>query len=147
MTRLTFTPTRYQHSAGLAVYYDNMNYAYLEKTWSEDLGGPVLMVRRLENGVRTDCPEEGVAAPTGAVWLKVEIAGRRTAFSWSADGVTYQPIGPEIDTSTFSDEYCKYGEFTGAFLGVACEDGILHSAPASFAFFDYKANLDAPVNP
>lgn len=147
VTKLTFTPTRYQHSAGLAVYYDNMNYAYLEKTWSEDLGGPVLMVRRLENGVRTDCPEEGVAAPTGAVWLKVEIAGRRTAFSWSADGVTYQPIGPEIDTSTVSDEYCKYGEFTGAFLGVACEDGILHSAPASFAFFDYKADLDAPVNP
>ena len=143
-TRLDFAPTRYQHTAGLVLYYDNMDYAYLEKTWDEGLGAPVLLVRHLENGVRTD--SRPVPAPPGPVWLRLTIQGRRTAFAWSADGAEYQAVGPVLDTSTFSDEYCKYGEFTGAFVGMACEDGVLHRLCAQFACFDYQADEEAGVN-
>lgn len=133
-TKMNFQPENYHQSAGLAIYYDNMNYAYLEKTFSQTLG-PVLRVRRLENGVRTDYSEAGISAPNGAVWLLLEVQDRITKFFWSEDGVSYQPIGPEIDTSTFSDEYCKFGEFTGTFVGLACEDSLFHSKTSTFAFF------------
>lgn len=132
-TALDFAPESYHHAAGLVLYYDNMNYVFLEK-YVEDAGCPAMLrVRRLDNGVRTE--SAGIPAPGGRVFLRLEIRGRDTQFYWSGDGRTYLPIGPVWDTSEFSDEYCKYGEFTGAFVGMACEDSLLHRATAAFSFF------------
>jgi xylan 1,4-beta-xylosidase len=39
-TRLVFSPQVYQHSAGLVLYYDNMNYLYLLQTWDASIGDP-----------------------------------------------------------------------------------------------------------
>ena len=61
--------------------------------------------------------------------------GRSAVFSWSGDGLVYAPIGPVLDTSTFSDEYCTYGEFTGTMVGLACEDSLLHERKAAFDCF------------
>lgn len=133
--KMEFSPQSYRHSAGLVLYYDNMNYIYLEKSWREETG-PVLRIRRLENGDRRDIPVAGVPVPEGPVWLRVSIHGRRTQFSWSADGERYTDIGPVFDTSTLSDEYCKYGEFTGTFVGLACEDSLFRTKAADFDFFD-----------
>ena len=36
--------------------------------------------------------------------------------------MAFQKIGPEFDATRFSDEYCQYGEFTGAMVGVICAD-------------------------
>ena len=37
-TKLDFTPLSYQHTAGLILYYDNMNFIYLYKYFSDTLG-------------------------------------------------------------------------------------------------------------
>lgn len=137
-TKLDFQPENYRHSAGLTVFYDNMNYAYLEKSWREETG-EVLRIRRLENGERTDLPVKGIPAPEGPVWMRVTIHGRKTQFSWSVDGTRFEKIGPAFDTTTFSDEYCKFGEFTGTFVGMACEDTLYHAKAAYFDFFSYRA--------
>lgn len=137
-TCLEFSPETFRHSAGLVVYYDNMNYAYLEKSWREERG-EVLRLRRLENGERTDLPVEGIPVPAGPLWLRVTIYGRVTRFSWSSDGAQFQKLGPDFDTSTFSDEYCKFGEFTGTFVGMACEDTLYHARTADFACFSCKS--------
>ena len=34
----------------------------------------------------------------------------------------YEKIGIPFDTTKFSDEYCKYGEFTGTMVGITCAD-------------------------
>ena len=39
------------------------------------------------------------------------------------------------DTTTFSDEYCKFGEFTGTMVGIAVTDAALHEKTADFDFF------------
>ena len=104
-TKLDFHPQTHRHSAGLVLYYDNMNYIYLEKSWRNG-AGEVIRVRRLENGERSDLPVEGISVPNGPLWLRVRLHGRRTQFAWSADGETYADIGPEFDLSTLSDEYC-----------------------------------------
>lgn len=137
-TCLEFSPETFRHSAGLVVYYDNMNYAYLEKSWREERG-EVLRLRRLENGERTDLPVEGIPVPAGPLWLRVTIYGRVTRFSWSSDGAQFQKLGPDFDTSTFSDEYCKFGEFTGTFVGMACEDTLYHARTADFSCFSCKS--------
>ena len=43
-------------------------------------------------------------------------------------------------TTRFSDEYCKYGEFTGTMVGITCADRVLHKKCADFDFFEYKAD-------
>lgn len=113
-----------------------MNYIYLEKSWRNG-AGEVIRVRRLENGERSDLPVEGISVPNGPLWLRVRLHGRRTQFAWSADGETYADIGPEFDLSTLSDEYCKYGEFTGTFVGMACEDLMYHEKAADFGEFRF----------
>lgn len=54
--------------------------------------------------------------------------------------------GPDFDTTTFSDEYCKYGEFTGTMVGIAVTDAALHEKTADFDFFDYEADETKPVD-
>ncbi len=115
-----------------------MNYAYLELYREEEDRPAMLRVRRLENGVRTE--SAGVEVPEQWLYLRLTVSGRKSRFSWSADGQEYRPAGPVLDTSEFSDEYCRYGEFTGAFVGLACEDSLLHRACAVFDFFRYEAH-------
>ena len=45
----------------------------------------------------------------------------------------------------FSDEYCKYGEFTGTMVGITCADRVKHKHYADFDFLEYVAKEDSPV--
>lgn len=139
-TKMDFTPEVYQHSAGLIIYYDNMNYANLRKYYSETLGASALSVIRLENGQKKEYVDSRVKAPDGEVWMRLFVKGRKTWFEWSEDGTEYQKIGPVFNTTTFSDEYCKYGEFTGTMVGITCADRLLHEKCADFDFFEYIAD-------
>lgn len=142
--QLEFTAELYQHSAGLALYYDNMNYLYLHKTWDEALGGPVLALIYLDNGTRYDDPQK-IPLGDGEISLRLTLNGRETQCSWSPDGQRFQNIGAAYDTSRFSDEHSQYGEFTGAFVGMACVDSMLHRQQAWFDSFSYRAVEDALI--
>lgn len=138
VTKMDFLPEIHQHSAGLILYYDNMNYAYLRKYYSQTLGGPAISVVRLDNGEKTDFNSARRAALDGPVWMKLRIKGRESQFSLSFDGETWEEIGPAFDTSEFSDEYSRYGEFTGCFVGLTCADRVQHKKCADFDFFSYR---------
>ena len=76
-TKMEFEPEVYQHSAGLILYYDNMNYVNLRKYYSETLGSPALSVVQLENGTKTEYNDWRVPAPGGAVWMRLYVEGRK----------------------------------------------------------------------
>ena len=146
-TKMEFHPQVHQHSAGLILYYDNMNYLNLRKYRSESLDSDALMVTQMENGVRTVYQDERIAVDTDRpVWMRLRIRGRQCRFSWSLDGEDYREIGPCFDTTKFSDEYCRYGEFTGTMVGITCADRVLHRHYADFDFFDYQADEGRPVD-
>lgn len=145
-TKMEFSPEIYQHSAGLVLYYDNMNFLFLRETYSEKIGQNVLSVLCLENGVRTETPPEDTPVPAGAVYLKAEIEGREVRFYWCTEQNDFKQIGGVYDMTHLSDEYCKYGEFTGTFVGLACEDRMLHEKTADFDYFSYDADETRGVN-
>jgi beta-xylosidase len=58
----------------------------------------------------------------------------------SYDGKEYEAIGIGLDTTIFSDEYSKYGEFTGSFVGLTCADRVKHQQYADFDFFEYNVD-------
>jgi xylan 1,4-beta-xylosidase len=138
-TKVDFHPEVHQHSAGLILYYDNMNYAYLRKYYSETLGGEALLVVHMENGARTDYLKERIKLGSDPIYMRLELQGRTFWFEWSMDGESWKKIGPDFDTTKFSDEYCKYGEFTGTMVGITCADRICHKKYADFDFFEYVA--------
>lgn len=145
-TKMEFHPEVHQHSAGLILYYDNMNYSYLRKYRSESLESDALLVVRMENGVRTEWLDDRVKVDEDSpVYMRLCITGRTFHFEWCCDGASWKKIGPELDTTKYSDEYCRYGEFTGAMVGLTCADRILHQKYADFDFFDYEADENAPV--
>ncbi len=138
-TKVDFTPFSYQHTAGLILYYDNMNFFYLYKYYSETLGHSAIAVMQLENGVKTEFSDTRTETVDGKdVYMKVVIDGKNTQFFWSYDEASYEPIGPVFDTSKLSDEYSEFGEFTGTFVGITCGDRMLHEHTADFDFFEYK---------
>lgn len=137
-TRMDFSPEICQHSAGLILYYDNMNYACLRKYYSETLSGPALSVTRLDNGEKTVYADARQPVADGPLWMKLRVAGRKSRFYWSADGARWEAIGPAFDTSEFSDEYSRFGEFTGCFVGLTCADRMFHRKCADFDCLIYR---------
>ena len=137
-TRMDFTPLCPQHSAGLILYYDNMNFFYLRKYYSETLGQSALSVLELCNGEKREHPEARTPVEDGRdLFLRVMLDGRDVRFSWTYEGEAYREIGPVLDLSHLSDEYSDYGEFTGTMIGLACGDRMLHERTADFDFFTY----------
>ena len=145
-TKMDFKPEVHQHSAGLIMYYDNMNYIYLRKYYSETLGQSALSVIHLENGEKTEFLNTRIPVDECPVYLRLKVEGRQSYFEWSYDGEVYNKIGKVFDTTKFSDEYCKYGEFTGTFVGLTCADRVLHKHYADFDFFNYEADETKDVN-
>ena len=144
-TKMEFIPVVHQHSAGLILYYDNMNYINLRKYYSETLGQSALSIIHLENGEKTEFLNTRIPVRDDPVYLRLTIEGRQSYFSWCYDGVNYQKIGRVFDTTRFSDEYCKYGEFTGTMVGLTCADRVKHSHYADFDFFEYCADEDSAI--
>ncbi len=145
-TKMEFKPEVHQHSAGLIMYYDNMNYIYLRKYYSETLGKSALSVIHLENGEKTEFLNSRIAVEDCPIYLRLKVEGRKSYFEWSYDGQLYNKIGKVFDTTKFSDEYCKYGEFTGTFVGLTCADRVKHKHYADFDFFEYKSDEAKDVN-
>ena len=145
-TKMEFKPEVHQHSAGLIMYYDNMNYINLRKYYSETLGQSALSIIHLENGEKTEFLNTRIPVDDVAIYLRLHIDGRKSYFEWSYDGKDYLAIGKVFDTTKFSDEYCKYGEFTGTFVGITCADRVKHQHYADFDFFEYIADETKDVN-
>lgn len=148
-TKLDFTPLSYQHTAGLILYYDNMNFLYLYKYFSESLNHSAISVLQLENGTKREYHDTNgtrtFVEDGRDIWMRLNISGRSTQFQWSLDGKDYTDIGPVFDISKLSDEYSEYGEFTGTFAGITCGDRMMHSHTADFDFFDYQADDQADI--
>ena len=141
---MDFSPEIYQHSAGLTLYYDNMNHLFcikpgmrppVQRSWPSFIWitASVTTTRR-KSALRRE----------KFIWRWRLTAGKIQC-SWSVNGEKYQNIGAVYDTSR-SDEYSGYGEFTGAFVGMACVDSMLHRKEALFdSLFSYRAVEDAMI--
>lgn len=141
-TKLEFHPKVHQHSAGLILYYDNMNYINLRKYYSETLGQGAISVIHLENGTKTEFLDARIAVKDEALVFQLTINGREAFFQWGYSEDSLNTIGQVFDVSKFSDEYSEYGEFTGTMVGITCADRIKHEEYADFDYFSYMASSD-----
>ena len=123
-----------------------MNYINLRKYYSETLGRSALSIILLENGEKTEFLNTRIPVDDVPIYLRLVIEGRKAQFFWSYDNQEYHPIGRCFATAHFSDEYCKFGEFTGTMVGLTCADRVKHCHYADFDFFEYLADENCAVD-
>jgi xylan 1,4-beta-xylosidase len=151
-TRLEFTPGNFQQCAGLVCYYNAQKYHYLYVSIDErgrrfvDImsceGDPSLKSSfpLCEGKTEMEDFDTRFQLPNdSAIWLKCEVDDQALEFSWSANGINWQKMPVTLNYSLISDEAGKGegGSFTGAFVGMACQDLSGQDCPADFDYFHY----------
>lgn len=122
--------------AGLVVFYDNQNYFYLRISHDEQIG-KCLGIITSDNGVYDEPLEKDVAINDGTkCFLRAVLDHNKLKFYYSLDGHSFTLIGQDFDATILSDEYCKQGWFTGAFVGLCCQDLSSQKIYADFDFFE-----------
>ncbi len=138
-TLLEFEPETFQQMAGLVCWYDTDNFYYLHISHDDDLGR-VLNILACDNGDFHYPLAAPVGIKNGPITLKVDAAYDQLWFSFSEDQKTWQEIGGVMDASILSDDYPEtrnQGKFTGAFVGMCCQDLSGRRKPAYFDRFEY----------
>lgn len=123
--------------AGLICMYDTDNYFYLHVTHDEDIGKCISILtaenKKYEYPIGFKTIEAGEP-----VYLKVAVDHDKLQFYYGVGSEEYEAIGPVFDASILSDEACKEGWFTGAMVGICCQDLTGFRQPADFDWFTYQ---------
>jgi xylan 1,4-beta-xylosidase len=151
-TKVDFSPTNFQQTAGLVCYYNSHKFHYLYISVDDDgqrfidvmscLGNAQLSLSFPLREGHTEAlfTDPRFILPTeGEVSLRARVDHHVLKFEWSLDADLWKTLPYRFDYSVISDEAGK-GEgasFTGAFVGMACHDTSGQNCVADFDFFEY----------
>jgi xylan 1,4-beta-xylosidase len=81
-----------------------------------------------------------IPVDAGRIELRVEVDQERLRFAFRLGDGAWQWLPELFDASILSDEATVPGapNFTGAFVGVACQDMAGTAHPADFDWFEYR---------
>ena len=142
-TVLEFEPEHFQQLAGLTCYYSSAKFHYLYISTNETMGKHLRVMSCIPDSIQTDAFTPPVPIPAGKrIHLRVEVDYERLHFAYRVEGVDndWHWLPQQFDASILSDEAAAPGfpSFTGAFVGVACQDMAGTALPADFDFFEYR---------
>jgi xylan 1,4-beta-xylosidase len=141
---MEFEPEDYNQMAGLICYYCSTKFHYLYITRGDGItsgdAGRELGILSLGEGKEV-FPLAGseIALPeTGEIRLRASVDGAALCFGWSSDGSEWLDAGPVLDMTLLADETPPTGSFTGAFVGICCQDLSGRMRHADFGSFTYR---------
>jgi xylan 1,4-beta-xylosidase len=142
-TVVEFEPEHFQQSAGLVCYYNSAKFHYLFISHDETAGKHLRVMTCTPDSPQTDAFTPPISIQSGKpVHLRVEIDYERLHFAYRIEGVDkdWHWLPQQFDASILSDEACVPGtpNFTGAFVGMSCQDMSGGARPADFDYFEYK---------
>ena len=141
-TVVEFEPEHFQQMAGLVCYYNSTKFHYLHLSHDETLGKHLRVLSCAPDALMADALTSPIPiAPGRPVHLRVEVDYERLYFAYRVEGVDadWRRLPEQFDASILSDECTAPGQpnFTGAFVGLACEDMSGSGRPADFPWFEY----------
>jgi len=140
-TKVAFNPNTFQQGAGLVNYYNTENWTALHLTWNESKG-KILELITCDN-LLFDQPlkRQEIVIPEHLdyVYLRVDVNTNIYQYLYSFDGSNWVTIPVELYSYKLSDDYIHGGGFfTGAFVGLQCQDTSGQNLYADFDYFIYK---------
>jgi len=149
-TAIEFEPAHFLQMAGLVAYYNTGHWYYLNIIGGEIGNGKkkYIQITSCDNFTTTDILDEPVEL-TGCqqIFLKVTMVKETLQFFYAIKENKWLPIGKTLDGSILSDDYVREGgdhyrpAFTGAFVGICCQDLAGTKKHADFAWFEYSSSL------
>ncbi|MGR4866104.1 glycoside hydrolase family 43 protein [Caulobacter sp. LARHSG274] len=146
-TVMDFAPEHFQQAAGLVCYYGASKFHYLFVSRDDEHGRHIQVMSALPDGPEGDAFTRPIPLPdAGLVHLRVEVDFERLRFAFSLDGQAWTWLPEVFDASILSDEATTPGapNFTGAFVGMACQDLSGAARPADFDGFGYVERVHQP---
>lgn len=146
-TAIDFAPETFQQTAGLICYYNSSKFHYLYISRDEVLGRHIRVMSCLPDAVQSDVFGETVAIPDGVrVHLRVEVDYERLLFAFRIEEGDWQWLPGPLDASILSDEAGPPGNpnFTGAFVGMCCQDLAGTRRAADYDYFEYRERQYMP---
>jgi hypothetical protein len=147
-TVLDYEPKQFQQMAGLVCYYNSAKFHYLYVSHDETAGRHLRVMSSLPDQVQADAFTPPIAIPAGRpVQLRVEVDFDRLRFGYRVDGEEWSWLPQQFDASILSDEATPPGRpnFTGAFVGMACQDLAGTALAADFDYFEYRERAFNPA--
>ncbi|MFB5678886.1 glycoside hydrolase family 43 protein [Paenibacillus terreus] len=135
-TCVEFEPDNFQQMAGLVCLYDRQNFYYLRISYDEELGKCIGIISA-QNMVFNQPIQEVAIEGWGKIYLRVTVDFDRLQFYYSKNEEDWIPIGSVMDASTLSDNFSEGMGFTGAFVGICCQDMSGNDKHADFDWFEY----------
>lgn len=128
----------FQKMAGLIYRYDEENQYYLRLAYNEDKGEKTLGILRFNNGeFSMPLGENEIPVGEGKLYLKLTVKNKVGQFSYAKEDLNWITIPYNVDVTALSDEYADPMGFTGAFVGMCCQDLQDKSCYADYYYFRY----------
>jgi len=139
-TAMEFAPEHSQQMAGLIYYYSGAKFHYLFVSRDENAGRHIRVMSALPDQVMPDAFTAPIPIAEGTVRMRVEVDYERLYFGFRAGGGDWRWITEQFDASICSDEAAAPGtpNFTGAFVGMCCQDMSGARRTADFDYFEYR---------
>jgi xylan 1,4-beta-xylosidase len=140
VTAIDFEPDHFQQMAGLVCYYNSAKFHYFYVS-CDTTGTHLRVMSALPDQVKADAFTPPVPIPSGMpLELRVEVDFERLLFAWRVRSGSWHWLPQVFDASILSDEATAPGlpNFTGAFVGMACQDLAGTGKPADFDWFEYR---------
>ena len=140
-TLVAFEPEHFQQAAGLVCYYNSTKYHYLHITAGDEGEKLIQLLSVLPTGEGQSLITPPLVAPAGPVELRASVDHETLRFAFRAEGAEeWQWLPETCDASLLSDEATLAGlpNFTGTFVGMACQDMAGTGHPADFRYFHYR---------
>lgn len=151
-TSLEFSPDNFQQTAGLTCYYNGSKFHYCYVS-VDDYGKRFVDIMSclgdrkqiLTFGLREGPTEEFVSdtrfllPKTGPIFLRADVNHHSLTFAFSLDEKKWTKLPINLDYSIISDEAGEGdgANFTGGFIGIACQDVSGQQCIADFDYFEY----------
>lgn len=136
--RMEFEPDLFKQMAGLIFLYDTDNYLYLHVSRDEDIGKCITLLKA-ENRKYEYLTDYLPVEEGRDIVLGLEIAENFAQFYYGFEEEKMRKIGTALNAGFLSDEACDEGWFTGAMIGICCQDLTGFGKYADFDYFEVAA--------
>lgn len=139
-TRMEFQPEHFQQAAGLVLYYNATKFHYLFQTEDDQNGRHLRVMSCVTDVGDSFSPPIPLPSGSGNIELRMDVDYERLRFSYRLPGESWHEVPQVFDASIVSDESGPptLPNFTGAFVGVCCQDGAGTARPADFDYVEYR---------
>jgi xylan 1,4-beta-xylosidase len=138
-TCLEFQFNHFQKMAGLLYRYNEENQYYLRVAYNEEKQQNCLGILCFDKGFFSmPLGDDEIPVGNGKLYLRLTVIGKYGEFSYAKEDKKWEVIPYQLDASILSDEYAAPLGFTGAFVGMSCQDMMDKNAYADYYYFSYK---------